>query len=104
MIDIVEINNGEDLKVYDSIVSKAGNVVSIQLGDLEYATTFGVDLEFFLTSEFQIQNTSFQAYIVQRLTESQVNVSQVLGTIESLVERYTYYVGDVKDLSGGMIL
>ncbi len=104
MIDIVELEDGEDMVVFDSIVSKAGNVLSIQLGDLEYSDEFGVDLEFFLTSEFQIQNASFQAYLVQRLTEHQVNVAKVLPTLETLMSNVEYYVGDVKDLNGGLIL
>ncbi len=105
MLDIIEIEDGEDLTVFDSIVSKAGNVVAVQLGALEYSPLFGVDLRFFLQSEFQIQNDSFKAYIVQRLTESQVNVAQVLDTIEALFTKYTYYVGDVRPQNtGGFIL
>ncbi len=104
MIDIVELNDGEDLTLADSIVSKAGNVLAVQLGDLEYASDFGVDLRFFLSSDFQFQNASFKAYLVQRLTESQVNVAQVLGTVNQLFETYTYFVGDIKTSNGGMIV
>jgi hypothetical protein len=104
MKDIVEANDGEDLTIIDSIVSKAANVIAIQLGDLEYAPTFGIDKKFFLESEFQIQTESFQSYVVQRLTESQVNVNEVLGTVEALMNRYVYTVGDIKDYSGGFIL
>lgn len=104
MMDIVESNQGEDLKIFDSIVSKAGNVLSVQLGDLEYAPDFGVDLKFFLQSDFQFQNDSFKAYLVQRLVESQVNVAQVMETIETLFTKYTHYVGDFRETTGGLIL
>jgi hypothetical protein len=104
MLDILEINDGEDMKVLDSIVAKAGNVLAIQIGDLEYSPAFGVDLRFFLYSDFQFQNESFKAYLVQRLTENQVNVAQVIGTVNTLFQTYTYGVGDVKKSSGGLIL
>jgi isopropylmalate/homocitrate/citramalate synthase len=104
MLDIVEIINGNDMNVMDSMVSKAANVLSIQIGDLEYAKDFGVDFRFFLESDFQFQNESFKAYLVQRLTESQVNVATVIDTVESLFTKYTYYVGDVRPQNGGLIL
>ncbi len=104
MMDIIEAIDGNDLNVMDSVVAKAGNVVAVQLGSLEYAQEFGVDLRFFLTSELQFQNESFKAYLVQRLTESQVNVSEILQTIESVFEQYTFFVGDTSKSSGGLIL
>jgi hypothetical protein len=104
MMDIVEASDGEDLTLFDSVVSKAGNVLSVQLGDLEYAQDFGVDLTYFLTSDFQFQNESFKAYLVQRLTESQVNVSEILDEFETLFRQYTFYVGEIKTNSGGLIV
>ncbi len=104
MKDIVELNQGEDMKLYDSIVAKAGNVLSIQLGDLEYSPDFGVDLKFFLDENFQFQNESFTSYLVQRLTESQVNVAKVIDVIKTLTREYTYHVGDIKQSNGGLIV
>lgn len=104
MKDIIEVNDGQDLNVLDSIVAKAGNVLSIQLGSLEYAQEFGVDYKFFLQSDFQFQNDSFRAYLVQRLTEHQVNVAEVTQVVDSLSQQYTHFVGDVKQSSGGLIL
>lgn len=104
MKDIIECNNGADLLVLDSVVAKAGNVLAIQLGSLEYAKDFGVDLTFFLTSEFQFQNDSFKAYLVQRLTESQVNVAEVIDTLDKLFETYAFTVGEPDPSSGGLIL
>jgi hypothetical protein len=104
MLDIVEVSFTQDLLVMDSIVPKAANVVSVQLNSLEYAPDFGVDLKFFLQSEFQFQNESFKSYLVQRLAESQVNVSQVIAMVDTLFEKYTHYVGEIKGNSGGLIL
>lgn len=104
MKDIIELNDGEDIGIFDAIVGKAGNVLSVQLGDLEYAQAFGIDKRFFLQSDFQFQNESFKAYLVQRLTESQVNVAQVLDSLEALYEQYTHIVGDVRSSSEGLIL
>ena len=105
MLDIVEINDGEDMVIRDAIVSKAGNVLSIQIGDLEYLPDFGIDFKYFLESDLQFQNESFKAYCVQRLVESQVNVSQVIETVETFLHRFTYVVGDTKPTStGGFII
>lgn len=103
MKDIISITNGLDLGIGDSIVPKAGNVLSIQLGSLSYAPEFGVDLAFFLQPDFLFQNESFQSYLIQRLTESQVNVSSVIGVVETFVQRLTFYVGDANKSTGGLI-
>ena len=103
MLDIVEIQDGKDLGVADTAVTKAANVLSIQLGSLEYAPDFGVDLRFFLTSNLQFQNDSFKAYLVDRLTHSQVNVSDVRETLEALFSRYTFFVGDASESMRGFI-
>jgi hypothetical protein len=104
MKDIIEVLDGQDLNVMDTPLPKAGNVLSIQLGSLEYALDFGVDLKFFLDSELKFQNESFKAYLVQRLTENQINVAEVIDFVGPLFEKYTFYVGDLKPSNGGMIL
>lgn len=104
MKDIVEIVDGSDLVIVDSIVSKAANVISVQLGDLSYAEDFGVDLNYFLQPGLQFQNESFKSYLVNRLTESQVNVAQAVEVFETLFERLTFYVGDNNANTGALIL
>jgi hypothetical protein len=104
MKDIIEALDGNDLNVMDQIAAKAGNVLSIQQGALEYAPDFGIDMKFFLDTDLQFQNESFKAYLVQRLTESLVNVAEVMDTVDALSRKYTHFVGDVKDTSGGLIL
>lgn len=105
MMDIMECNNGEDLIVMDSVVAKAGNVIAVQLGDLEYSQDFGVDKRFFLESDLQFENESFKAYLVQRLTEHQVNVSGVVETIETLFTQFSFQVsGETDTTTGGLIV
>jgi hypothetical protein len=94
MMDIIQIQSGSDLKLADTAVPKAVNIASVQLGSLTYAPTFGVDLDYFLNSDFIFQNSSFKAYIVQRLAEFNVNVSDVIQSINPLYETYLYKVQD----------
>lgn len=100
MLDIVSIKDGFDLGVADAVAPKAANLVSTQVGDLEYAPAFGVDLKFFIQTDFQFQNESFKAYLVDRLTQNQINVSQVIEVIESLQRKYTFKVGDANKVEG----
>lgn len=102
MKDIVEI--GTDLVLVDSVVSKAGNVIAVQLGDLEYAKNFGVDKKYFLESEIQFQNESFKAYLVQRITEHQINVAGAEEDFKPLFEKIEFSVGDLGQNGEGLIL
>jgi hypothetical protein len=102
MFDIVAIEDEKDLRVEEANAPKAGNVLMIQLGDLEYAPTFGVDMKFFLESEFQFQNESFMAYLLQRLTEHQVNVAGVAATVESLFNKNIFTVGNLGTKAKGL--
>lgn len=99
--DIVSI--GADLGVKQSEAERAGNVLATQIGTLEYAPDFGIDLKFFLESEFSIQNASFKAYLVQRLLEHKINVVSVVDTIEQLYTTYTFGVGSSEQSDGSMI-
>jgi len=93
MIDIVGISNG-DLRVIDTQVPKAANVLSIQLGALAYAPGFGIDLKYFLSEDFEFQNESFRAYLIERLANSGVNVTSVLTTVNQLYNSYIFSVGN----------
>ncbi len=104
MIDIIELNDGEDLGLTDTVVMKASNLCSVQLGSLEYAQSFGVDLNFFLSSEFQIQVESFRSYLVQRIVENQINVTEVITTINTFSHKYTYFVGDKGTNEEGLLI
>jgi hypothetical protein len=102
--DITGITEGADAdpRVIDALTPKAANCLQVQLGELEYAQDFGVDLDFFLDPDLKFQNASFKAYLVQRLAEMNVNVSQVLEALEQFVLSYTFEVGEPTS-SGGMI-
>ena len=87
MIDIAEITT--DIKFYDSSVKKAENVLSTQLGTLDYAPDFGIDMNFFLSERFRFQNEAFRAYLIKRLAEHSINVSEVTTQVNSLYEQNT---------------
>lgn len=104
MIDIVEIpTDGRDLGVANSTAPRAANVVSTQLDSLEYAPGFGVDRRFFLESPFRFQTESFKAHVIERLTQAQINVAEVVEVVETLGERLTLYVEDSDTADGGLI-
>lgn len=103
MLDISQIEDGKDLGFSDTVTIKAANVLSVQLGKLEYAQTFGVDFRFFLSSDFQFQNESFKAYLIERLTQHQINVAEVIEVLEALSAKYTYKVGDPNRNTEGLI-
>ncbi len=104
MFDIIEVKDESDLVILSSPVRKAGNVLSVQLGSLEYAPEFGVDLKYFLDTDLKFQNESFRSYLVQRLTEHQITVADVETIIQVLDERFNFYVGDPGDNTEGLIL
>ncbi len=102
MIDITSVSGG-DLGAVDTQVMKATNLLQTQLLDLEYAPEFGIDLNFFLDPDFQFQNESFKAYLIQRLSENHVNVNQVLETLETLFLKFTFLIGNSDNAAGGFI-
>jgi hypothetical protein len=92
--DIVS-TEGDDLRISASDVPRAGNILSVQVGSLEYAPSFGVDTAFFLTSEFRLQNSSFQAHLIERLLAHQVNVVSVLSVLQQFQERLIFSIEPV---------
>lgn len=102
MIDITSITGG-DLRIMEAQTPKAANVLSVQIGDLEYAPEFGIDIDFFIDENFQFQNESFKSYLIQRLSESQVNVNEVLETLTQFFLKFTFVVGNAESQSGGFI-
>ncbi len=102
MLDALTPIEGKDLPVANTIAPKAGNVVNIQLGSLDFAKDFGVDLEYFINADFQFQSDSFKAYLVQRLTQHKVNVSRVISLLNNFVENNIFTVGESPDTAGGI--
>lgn len=103
MLDIVRIEEGFDLGFQNTVVTKAGNVLAVQQTSLEYAPNFGVDLKFFLGPDFQFQNESFKGYLVERLTQHQINVATVFELVESLYTKFTFDVGDANAGAEGLL-
>ncbi len=90
MTDIISLNNGEDLGVFDTQTSRAGNILSTQIGALEYAPDLGIDLKYFLSEDFRFQNESFRSYLIQILANYGINVAEVNETINDLSSKYTF--------------
>lgn len=103
MIDIYQIIEGKDLGVAESTLPKAVNVVSIQLGDLEYAPDFGIDKRYFLTSDISIQRDSYRAHVVQRLTESKIAVMEMIELLNALSSTNRIAIGNRYDSAKGLI-
>lgn len=100
MIDIISMDDGLDFGMLDTQLKKAENILSTQLGTLEYAPDFGVDLKYFLDEKYQFQDESFKAYLIQRLANSAVNVSGVTEVVESLSKRYIFNIGNDESGNG----
>lgn len=92
MKDIVRVESGSDLGVANSVIPRAANILSVQLGELEYEPEFGVDKKYFLQNGFVFQNQSFKTYLIQRLSAFQINVAEVLETLQTLFLQYTFFI------------
>lgn len=88
MMDITSID--DDINLFDTQTSRAANILSVQLGALEYQSDMGIDLLYFLDDDFSFQNESFKAYLIQILANYGINVADVNETIESLYSQYTF--------------
>ncbi len=88
MIDIVSI--GTDIGTFNTDVSRAANILSVQVGALEYAPNLGIDLNYFLSSDFSFQNESFKSYLIQVLANKGINVASVAELIDNLFTTFTF--------------
>lgn len=100
MIDIGYDAQGLDAGTFDTQTFKAANILGVQLGALEYAQDLGIDLKYFLTNDFEIQNESFEAYCVQVLAQNGVNVTGVTKTIENLLQNLTFNIAPLETSTG----
>lgn len=103
MLDIVQIQNGSDLGLASSDIPKAANVLSVQLGELEYEPAFGIDKKYFLTNDISFQKESFKAYCVRRLTESRISVVDVIEFLGALSSKNTFKIGTQTETIRGLI-
>jgi len=88
MTDIVSV--GDDIGLFDTQTTRAANILSVQLGALEYAQEIGIDLDYFLREDVSFQNESFKAYLVEVLATNGINVATVTETIETLYRQFTF--------------
>ncbi len=92
MKDIVSSIDGQDIGLFDTETCRAANILNVQLGALEYAPDIGIDLAYFLSEDFQFQNDSFKAYLVEVLANNSINVASVLETIEDLFTTFQFNI------------
>lgn len=86
MIDLQFKNN--ILRTADTLIYKARNILSTQIGSLAYAPDFGIDYDLFFGEDYIIQNQTFQAYAISKLSENGINPLDVLdskGTFEEVL-------------------
>lgn len=95
MLDMRDPENGKDLYIANEATWKARNVLTTQIGEKAFLPeNFGLDLNFFLTSDYDLSMASFQSYAVKRLIAHRINVVQVITTIEPLLQKMAMAVGD----------
>ena len=68
------------LRTSDTLIYKARNILSSQVGSLAYAPEFGIDYDLFFGEDYTIQNQTFQAYAISKLSENGINPLDVLDT------------------------
>lgn len=100
MIDIV--STGNDIGLFDTQTSRAANILSVQLGALEYAPDLGIDLKYFLSEDFRFQNASFRSYLIEVLANRGINVAAVVETVENLFSKYTFNL-KAEESDSGMV-
>lgn len=82
MIDLQFKNNV--LRVADTLIYKARNILSTQIKYLAYAPDFGIDYDIFFGDDYKIQNETFKAYAISKLAENGINPLEVLTQEDSL--------------------
>lgn len=104
MIDVVTVLDGQDLGVADTVIQKARNLLSVQLGSLEYIPDFGVDLKYFLNNPIVFQNSSFKSYLIQRLSQNSISTIDSLEIVENLYSKVILSVQANETNYGGLLI
>ncbi len=100
MTDIISV--GQDIGLFDTQTVRAANILSVQLGNLEYAKDLGIDLKYFLSENFRFQNASFKAYLIEVLANKSINVASVIDVVNSLFATYTFNI-QAEQINSGFI-
>jgi len=93
-LDILSTVSGNDLGLADTELERAANILSVQLGSLEYKPDFGIDLDFFLSPAYKFENESFKSYLMNILANNSINVASLVETIETFYRTYTFNLSD----------
>lgn len=100
MTDIYAIDT--DMRIMETDIPKGTNILSIQLGSLEYQQDFGIDLDYFLNEKIKFQNESFKAYLTQRLAAYGVTVASLEDVAHNLYRDYIFNLAPVENDTGFM--
>ena len=66
MIDIKSL--GPDVKLdKNGDKYKALNLLAVQLRNKNYAADFGIDLDFFINGDYQLQSSTLKSHILKRI-------------------------------------
>ncbi len=84
--DVTKDENGDKYK--------AINLLSVQLQEKNYAADFGIDLDFFINSEYRITPATFAAHIMKRLADYSISVNQVQRVVDDFVANITVNIKD----------
>ena len=99
MIDIVSLGSG-GMGLYDTQTERAANILSVQIGDLEYAQDLGIDLRYFMEENIKFQNESFKAYLVQVLAGRGINVASMIEVLQPLSSDYDFVLSPQETSTG----
>jgi hypothetical protein len=101
MIDIIETNSS-GVTIADTQIHRATNILSVQIGSLEYAPSVGIDLRFFLNENLKFQNESFKSYLIEVLANHGITVYSIAEALETLAAYYNINLSP-EDSSTGMM-
>lgn len=85
------ITNGK-FQISDTVVFKAKNIMEIQENSLKYEPDLGIDLKTFLDPDIKIQNETFEAYSLRRLSERGINPIALAVDKQALQQIFNYKV------------
>ena len=99
MMDIIDFTS-KGMQTYNTQTHRAANILSVQLGALEYAPTLGIDLKYFLEETTAFQDESFEAYLVQALANKGINVASIETVLKALDADYNINLSPEENSTG----
>lgn len=95
--DIQYDEQKKDLVLVSSELPRAANLIEVQLGCLYYQPDWGVDLEYFLNPDYEIQSESFEAYLLQRIGFWGMNVVNFIANQKPFIRQMVFSFGQSKE-------